>query len=145
MSNENNIESGFKIINLILMDSQFKRDVSVTFGEIPGKASKVHVDVNCEVNANQVVVKETLTLQLTNNDKTEVSAIVVMVGVFIKVGEIPMSLEEFGKKNGAAIIFPFIREHISTLCLKAGLGQLLLPLINFQILNQEIKNEPVNN
>ena len=54
-----------------------------------------------------------------------------MIGVFVKEGDVPLPLEDFGNVNGAAIIFPYIREQFSNLALKAGLGFIILPPINF--------------
>jgi preprotein translocase subunit SecB len=55
-----------------------------------------------------------------------------MVGVFECVGESELKdYDLFGRVNGAAIIFPYIREHISGLSLKAGLGPIILPPVNF--------------
>jgi preprotein translocase subunit SecB len=54
-----------------------------------------------------------------------------MVGTFEKVGESIINLEQFGHVNGAAIIYPFIREHLSNLSAKAGVGIILLPPVNF--------------
>ena len=45
-------------------------------------------------------------------------------------------MEEFGRINGASIIFPFLREHIANLAMKAGLGPIMLPPVNFQKLNK---------
>jgi preprotein translocase subunit SecB len=39
--------------------------------------------------------------------------------------------DEFGKINGAAIIFPYIREHITNIFLEAGIGAIILPPVNF--------------
>lgn len=55
-----------------------------------------------------------------------------MVGIFECIGETLLKdYEEFGRINGAAIIFPYIREHITTLSLKAGIGVIIIPPINF--------------
>ena len=55
-----------------------------------------------------------------------------MVGIFECIGESQLKdYEKFGKINGAAIIFPYIREHITNLSMKAGLGPIILPPVNF--------------
>jgi preprotein translocase subunit SecB len=52
--------------------------------------------------------------------------------IFERTGESPLTdFEEFGKVNGAAIIFPFIREHIMNMSLKGGIGAVILPPLNF--------------
>ncbi len=52
--------------------------------------------------------------------------------------------EEFSKVNAPAIIFPFVRETIADLTLKAGFSPLLLPPINIRALvARENKKKPV--
>lgn len=61
-----------------------------------------------------------------------------MVGVFKRIGDSELiDNEQFGRINGAAIIFPFVREHIANIALKAGLGSLILPPVNFTKVNVE--------
>lgn len=55
-----------------------------------------------------------------------------MFGVFMKIWDSNlMDLKDFGYVNGATIIFPYIREHLTALSSKAGLGLIILPPINF--------------
>jgi preprotein translocase subunit SecB len=42
-----------------------------------------------------------------------------------------LNLDQFGHVNAAAIIYPYIREHLSNLSAKAGLGLIFLPPVNF--------------
>lgn len=66
---------------------------------------------------------------------------VEMVGVFEKVGETQLSDEEFAKVNAAAIIFPYIRQHIRAISLDAGLTPIILPLVNFHSWYKNNKKE----
>ncbi|HLX93906.1 MAG TPA: protein-export chaperone SecB [Puia sp.] len=54
-----------------------------------------------------------------------------IIGVFEKSGEPALSDDVFVKVNAPAIIFPFVREHFATLALKAAIGNVLLPPLNF--------------
>lgn len=54
-----------------------------------------------------------------------------MVGIFEKIGDSTLNPEDFGKVNGAAIIFPYIREQLTNLSAKAGIGLIILPPFNF--------------
>ena len=130
MENNNNLESGFKINNLLLLESTFTRIVNVTFDN-PNVIQNVDVDVQVTVNENIVVVTEEIKYNQTFNEIEEVSAIIKMVGVFEKFGDSVLDLEYFGNVNGAAIIFPYIREHLTNLTSKAGLGLIIVPPFNF--------------
>lgn len=130
MENNNNVESGFRITNLLLIESNFKREAIVSFD--PAKNERiVNVDVNVQVKDKNIFVTETLVFEQKSGETIEVSANIKMVGVFEQFGESPLELEEFGRVNGAAIIFPFIREQLSGLSAKAGIGLILLPPFNF--------------
>ena len=130
MENSNNLESGFRINNLLLLESSFFRIVNVTFDN-PEINQNIDVEVNVSVNDNVVVVTEVIKYNQIFNDIEEVSAIIKMVGVFEKFGDSVLDLENFGNVNGAAIIFPYIREHLTNLTSKAGLGLLIIPPFNF--------------
>jgi preprotein translocase subunit SecB len=130
MENNNNLQSGFKINNLLLLESNFSRVINVTFDN-PNVIQSVDVDVQIEVNDNTVIVTEVVNYNQIFNDVQEVSAIIKMVGVFEKFGDSVLDLENFGNINGAAIIFPYIREHLTNLTSKAGLGLIIIPPFNF--------------
>lgn len=130
MENNNNLQSGFKINNLLLLESNFSRIINVTFDN-PDVIQSVDVDVQIEVNDSTVIVTEVVKYNQIFNDIQEVSAIIKMVGVFEKFGDSPLDLESFGNINGAAIIFPYIREHLTNLTSKAGLGLIIIPPFNF--------------
>lgn len=129
-NNTNDLQSGFKINNLLLLESTFSRIINVTFDN-PDVVQNIDVDVNVSVNENTVVVTEEIKYNQTFNDVQEVSAIIKMVGVFEKFGDSILDLESFGNVNGAAIIFPYIREHLTNLTSKAGLGLIIIPPFNF--------------
>lgn len=129
-NNKNDLQSGFKINNLLLLESTFSRIINVTFDN-PDVVQNIDVDVNVSVNENTVVVTEEIKYNQTFNDVQEVSATIKMVGVFEKFGDSILDLENFGNINGAAIIFPYIREHLTNLTSKAGLGLIIIPPFNF--------------
>ncbi|WP_445715852.1 protein-export chaperone SecB [Flavobacterium sp.] len=130
MENTNNLESGFRINNLLLLESSFTRVINVTFDN-PDIKKNINVDVNVSVNGNVVVVTEEIKYNQIFNEVEEVSAKIKMVGVFEKFGNSDLDLENFGNINGAAIIFPYIREHLTNLTSKAGLGLIIIPPFNF--------------
>lgn len=131
MEQEKQPISGFKIVNLLLLESDFKRVSSVTF-EQDKISSTINVDVNVQVVKNSIFVTETIKYEQKSSDISEVNATIKMVGVFEKIGDSELNnLEEFGRINGAAIIFPYIREHLTNLSAKAGINVIILPPFNF--------------
>jgi preprotein translocase subunit SecB len=130
MENNNQLESGFRISNLVLLESNFLRESNVTFNN-PEINQEINVEVGVNVEGNNVFVTEQVIFKQIFNDITEVSATIKMIGVFEKFGETPLDLEEFGQVNGAAIIFPYVREHLTNLSARAGLGLIFLPPANF--------------
>lgn len=57
---------------------------------------------------------------------------IIVIAIFERKKEATFSDEEFGRINAAAIIYPYIRQHIRGLSLDAGLNPIILPLVNFQ-------------
>ncbi|MDD4712582.1 MAG: protein-export chaperone SecB [Bacteroidales bacterium] len=129
MEEKKDLESGFRILNIILIESTFKRIQTVVFNN-PEIKQEVNVDVNVSINGNTVAVAQQVDYKQLFNGIDQVSATIKMIGLFEKIGESPLDLEQFGQINGAAIIYPYIREHLSNLSAKAGLGLILLPPVN---------------
>ncbi|MBQ6577200.1 MAG: protein-export chaperone SecB [Bacteroidales bacterium] len=138
------MESGYRIDNIILVDSNFHRVNDVNFGEEVKNNLDIHTNVS--VNGNQIIVDETVTVSQKYGDDEQVNISVRMVGLFAKIGESPITnLEEFGKVNGAAIIYPFIREIISNTSIKAGLPAIILPPVNFTSQTQKEEEKNLSN
>ena len=125
-----NNDSGFKIKNLLLVKSSFLRSNDVKYEK--DVISDLNIGVEVSVEKNIITVAETVYFTQKYNDVEQVNIEVKMVGIFECIGETLLKdYEEFGRINGAAIIFPYIREHITTLSLKAGIGVIIIPPINF--------------
>lgn len=130
MENIKDTETGFVIEKILLIDSSFSRINHVVFDEKVENNFNINVEVG--VSDSVISVSETVLFcqKFQETEQFKISA--KMVGVFRVVGKTVIgNLEEFGKVNGAAIIFPYIREHITNLCVKAGIGAILLPPVNF--------------
>ena len=109
---KNNIESGFRVHNILLVESNFLRIEAVEFNN-PEIKQNVNIDGSVNINHknNMIYVKQTLHYSQEYRDKEQVKATISMVGIFEKFGDSPLNLEQFGNVNAAAIIFPYIREH----------------------------------
>ena len=84
------------------------------------------------VQGKIISVTQTVSVSQKYDNVEQFSFLVKMVGVFECVGESKLTdYDAFGKINGAAIIFPYIREHITYLSLKAGIGPVIIPPVNF--------------
>lgn len=138
MENENkDMESGFRIHNILLMESNFKRVPNVVFDN-PSITQDIRIEGEVTVNAEKNIVSVIQTLHFSQilNEEKQITATIKMIGIFEKTGESAIDLENFGNVNGAAIIYPYIREHLTSLSVKAGVGIILLPPANFAAYNK---------
>lgn len=122
--------SNFKILNLLLTESSFKRETIVHFEEQPIER-KIEVDVSVSIDGNNVLVQVTLEYEQVFEGVTEVECMIRYLGMFEYTGFGPMELENFGRTNGAAMIFPYIREYFTTLTTKSGMGLIFIPPFAF--------------
>ena len=131
------MESGFRIHNLLLLESNFKRVPNVVFAD-PSITHDIRIEGEVPVNADKTIVSVIQTLHFSQilNEEKQISATIKMIGIFEKTGESVIDLENFGNVNGAAIIYPYIREHLTSLSVKAGVGIILLPPTNFAAYNK---------
>lgn len=139
MENIKEKKSGFKVVSILLTNSSFSRNGKINF---QNSEQEVSFETGVGSKGNFVNVKLT-TIVLNKYEGVEQYKIEVsMVGVFERTGESEIAdNEKFGRINGAAIIFPFIREHIANIALKAGLGSLILPPVNFTKMNSKSNNQ----
>ena len=129
MDNSKGKESGFAIKNIILTESTFSRINNVIFKDVE---TAIDINVNVSVEQKNIIVEETVSMAHKHQGNEQMKIKVKMVGIFEVVGESQLKdLEAFGRINGAAIIFPFIREHITNVAQKGGMGTIILPPVNF--------------
>ena len=132
--NEEVKTGGYKVESVILIESSFSRMSSVDLNE--------HIVTN-EININHEAFETSLdnkfgvilSLDFTGKqgDIDFCTAKIKMLGIFEKIGEPALNEESFKKINAPAIIYPFIREHLHNICLKAGIVNVLLPTVNFKV------------
>jgi preprotein translocase subunit SecB len=137
--NNNNQEQptksgGYKVENIILIESFFSREVSIDVKEY---SITNEISINSEAHEtsadNKIGVVLVLDYKGKQNDLIVCTSKIKMVGIFEKTGEPALSEEAFKKINAPAIIYPFIREHLHNICLKAGISNILLPTVNFKL------------
>lgn len=130
------IQSAVKITNLLLIRSEFERVIDIDFSKEP--KNQFTIDVKTQVNDLILVVYVTAECKQMNGEEQEVFIRVTFAGVF-ESSAANLDLDTFGKINGAAIVYPYVREHISILSLKAGIRHALLPVVNYT--DQEYPSE----
>lgn len=125
---------GYKVENVILIESTFSRNSSINLNDF-----KLLPEINISHEAhetnpeNKFGVTLTLNYNGRQNDIIVCVAKITMLGIFEKTGEPPISENGFKQINAPAIIYPFIREHLHNICLKAGIANVLLPTVNFKV------------
>lgn len=148
--------SGFKIIRLELVECSFHRAPDVSYEEGPdGKKESNNFSLNLEpvVEGNSVSCTLTLKYESSYGGDHQVDASVSFRGLFEFFGEVQIKPDEFARINAPGIIFPFVREHLANLCMKAGVKIVWLPPVNFvemaRLADQQVKKgsstPPTNN
>ncbi len=120
----------YKLLNILLIESNFSREANIQFSD-PEFNNSLNINVEDVKKDNKIFITVSVNLDGKLKDQKQFSFLTRYVGVFEFDDNIELSLEQFSKINGPAIIFPFIREHIANLSLKAGIDPILLPPINF--------------
>ena len=127
-------KSGFKITRLDLVECSFHRTLEVNYEEGPdGKKESNNFNLNVDpvVQGNSVSCTLTLKYGSFYGDTRQIEAVVSYRGQFEFFGELPIKPEEFSRVNAAGIIFPFVKEQLANLCMKAGVRIVWLPPVNF--------------
>ena len=128
---------GISIDNIFLQSLKFQRTPEMA--EYP----ELKVEFNQE-NAFSEDGKE-MTIELACSIKDEGETLHVycnMVGIFSVIeGKENMPLEEYGRAHAPATMFPFIREEIANVTLKAGIPPILLNPMNIFAATKNIAKE----
>lgn len=105
--------SGYKVESVLLLTSNFWRDINFDIQSYTGVNSKIDVKPEGHETTPEGKFAVTLTLkyEATYNSEDICKAEITMIGVFEKFGEPPLPDDKFKAINAPAIIYPFIREH----------------------------------
>ena len=138
--------TGIRIIDIILIKSCFNlKPLDISNG---GKPAEISLKTNYDVKDGEKILQVLVSLYYevkNNNDEPFLTIEVEKVGLFefdrtieetLKENNIP-SIEQFVSINAASIIYSYIRQHITDLSLKARIGPIFLPIVNFVKLKQE--------
>ena len=124
-------QAAYSIVNIMLLESSFKREGQIDFEAVQ---QKVKVDFGSGKNSEtgDLLVELLVVLAATQSEEAfAYEAQVKMIGVFRKTGEGELDEDFFLGQNAPAILFPFVREHITSVCRQAGLNNVFLPPLNF--------------
>lgn len=125
---------GYKVENVILISSVFSREIAFDHNNFY-VTNEINIDSAAHETSedNKFGVALTLEYKGKQNDVAICTSVITMIGIFEKFGEPVLAEEAFKKINAPAIIYPFIREHLHNICLKAGITNIFLPTVNFKI------------
>jgi len=133
--NDNN--KTYKLKSLSLIESNFSREAEIDF------ATEISNDIDIDIQHTLIDVDVIISLKVDLNGKFKRKKLfrftTKYIGVFEIGNEDILPVEKFVEANGPAIMYPFIREHIATTSLKAGLQPVLLPPVNFIKLSMDNK------
>ncbi|WP_448529800.1 protein-export chaperone SecB [Raineya sp.] len=134
------MESGFQVRSIFLLESYFER---LPFIEANEKTNEIALKRDYYIGESILTAIVELTFRQRNKKtkKIELRSKIKMAGEFIFEKNTSITIEDFAKVNAPAIIFPFIREHLANLSLRAGIPPILLPPVNFVRLSDESKNK----
>jgi len=130
-------QPGISFNNIMLVKEKFNRDFNVP------KNPEIKIDLKTNSikdnnDSNKFQTEMTVILILTSENKEVLTLESTFIGLFsIVSGQENMSFEEFSSINAPALMFPYIREHITAITQKSGIKPVILQPINFIALNKE--------
>jgi preprotein translocase subunit SecB len=128
-------DATIKVEAIILEKMDFERqqqvseDIFQSQGEIDTVKLKMDVKIDRQLSTDKKKLMVKFELSIFDEKKT-LNILCRMVGVFVQSSEGSMNLEEFGKVNAPTFLFPYLRENISSITMKAGLPPIVLPPLN---------------
>lgn len=134
---DKNKQPGISFNSIMLVKEGFWRDYDVPEETIPD----FNIGFGWSVQENNYIVELSTSLRLLHQEQEKLKLDSTFIGVFSVIDNNEnMNIEEYIKSNSAALMFPYIREHISTITQKAGIRPVLLPPINVVALIKKSEN-----
>lgn len=121
----------YNVETVTLVESNFSRKVNIDFSKETNNNIDILTEVSNSEHESKIIVSVILSVDSMQEDDQVFFIKTKMTGVFTKTGIPRLKEEVFKNVNAPAIIYPFIREHVATICLKAGLGNIFIPPVNF--------------
>lgn len=134
------MDNKIQISDVILIESLFNRERMFDFkDEKLDQGIEVGINSNINSDESKAEVQLTITYSLKAKEEVAATAKVMMAAVFHFDNYKEIPIERFCEVNGAAIIYPYIRVHITNITNKAGMMPVVLPPLNFIKLYEEKK------
>lgn len=132
-----------KILSLFLLESHFKRDSTIESIVAPTTSILIDTKGGISPEGNKAFLE--LTIKTSKEEKIPFEAEIKMVGLFELINIPTDQHANFLKVNAPAIVFPFIREHLASLTVKAGFQPVLINTVNFvQMAKDSEEPQPKN-
>lgn len=120
-------QPGIIIKNIILINDQFSREAYIP----EGARLNINFHQDNKIFEEEYSASLTAELTLSKDDKVYLDMKTTFVGIFAQIiNEKNMDMNNFIKNHAPAIILPYIREHVTTLTQKSGIGPIIIPPIN---------------
>jgi preprotein translocase subunit SecB len=122
---KSNLPSGAVNLNSVQLSKSF-----FSKGEIEQQGNlQMEFSISSKEVEQQLFVSEKI--KLSSEVSSSFSIEVEMIAEFEKAENFSGSIEDFSNINAAAIIYAYVRQHVSNLSLQAGMNPIVLPIINF--------------
>lgn len=131
-------KTAIQLDSIVMIEESFKRSFDVDYDK-DEFTNKINFTISDQRNESILTVTLTLFFTAGVGDEHQIEAMTKMVGVFNLPSNPDLPIDNFAKINAPAILFPFVREHLASMSLKAGLNPILLQPINFVKHSQENK------
>ncbi len=127
---EQSNKSGYKILNITIPKTIFEYE-EVSQNDV---AISLHLSTTHHKNNNLLIfdLKAELTLKVA--EKSVGNIMIIVRGNFEKFGDSELLFDDFVAVNAPSILYPYLREHITSLSVKAGLSAIVLEPMNFAAL-----------
>lgn len=126
-------QPGISFDGIILVKEDFWRDHNVPEGELNIQLG-IHMTYG-PFDPEQNTAEMEIDLKVMHNDNAVVKIVTKFVGLFSVIPDKEnMDIQEFLENNAPALMYPYVREHISAITTKAGIKTVILPPLNVRAL-----------
>jgi preprotein translocase subunit SecB len=128
-------QSGYTFQNITLLESSFNRAALINFDSPP--TPEIIINTNHQKDGDKIMCTVKLSFRVIKEGVEMIKFDCLFVGTFQRTGAPKLDAKTFATINAPSIMFPFVREFLAGVSLKAGLNPILLPPVNFAALAEK--------
>ena len=131
-------QAGFTVHSIFLTSSSHNRLLTIN---VDDENYPFDLNLKVENKIEEDILECSLTAEIIRSfgkRNRKIKSVFTYSGIFEKTGDSQLSIKDFSLINAPAMLYPYIREHVSNLSLRSGIPIAPIPPVNFEKFAEDV-------